>query len=158
MSRFKKPFNVDQNAIRQGWRSGLEKKVGAQLDDLGVPFEYEKYVIQYVQPAEEHDYTPDFVLPNWIVVETKGRWTTADRKKMRMVRKQHPDIDIRLVFSNPNAKISKGSKTTYSKWCDDNGYPHYSARAIPSAWLAEPPNLKSMAAIQRLKQKKPKNP
>ena len=49
-----------------------------------------------------------------IIIETKGRFVTADRQKMLLVKEQYPDLDIRFVFSNPNSRISKKSKTTYA--------------------------------------------
>ena len=61
---------------------------------------------------EIRTYTPDFELPNGIIIESKGRFVAADRKKHLLVQKQHPELDIRFVFSNSKAKISKGSKTT----------------------------------------------
>ena len=36
---------------------------------------------------------------------------------MLAVKKQHPELDIRMVFKAPFNKISKRSKTTYAQWC-----------------------------------------
>ena len=44
------------------------------------------------------------MLYNGIIIETKGRFTAADRRKHLLVRKQHPHLDIRFVFENSNAK------------------------------------------------------
>lgn len=123
-------------AIANGWRSGLEEAVGAQLDRLGVPYEYEKLVIKYTPPAKTRRYTPDFVLANGIIIETKGRFLTADRQKHLAIQAEHPDLDIRFVFTNPNARISKTSKTTYALWCETHGF-RYAAREVPTAWLKE---------------------
>ena len=97
-------------------------------------FEEEK--LRYVRPASNHTYTPDFVLDNGIIIETKGLFSTEDRQKHILVKAQHPDRDIRLVFSNAHAKIAKGSKTTYAMWADHNGIP-WAHRTIPPDWLAE---------------------
>jgi hypothetical protein len=70
-------------------------------------------------------------------VETKGRWTTADRKKMKYVLQCNPDIDIRIVFQNPNQKISKGSKTSYEAYALKMGIKHVAKKMIPAEWLAE---------------------
>lgn len=52
-----------------------------------VPFEYEKMTISYVTPATPHKYTPDFLLlANGIIVESKGRFVVADRKKHLLVK------------------------------------------------------------------------
>jgi hypothetical protein len=118
----------------KGFRSGLEGKVAKQLEVLGVKVEYETTKVKYVIPESLHTYTPDFVLPNGIVVETKGRFVVADRKKHLLIKQQHPDLDIRFVFQNPKNKITKGSKTTYADWCIKNGF-QYADKRIPDEWL-----------------------
>lgn len=123
--------------MQHGWRSGLEESVAAQLDALKVPYEYERLVIKYTPPAKTRRYTPDFVLlSNGIIVETKGRFLTADRQKHLAIQSEHPEYDIRFVFSNPNARISKTSKTTYAMWCESHGF-RYAAKTIPLAWIKE---------------------
>lgn len=121
------------------YRSGLEEKVAAQLEAAGLVVVYEdkEHVIKYTTPAEPHKYTPDFILPNGIIVETKGIFDADDRKKHLLVRAQHPDKDIRFVFSNSKAKLYKGSPTTYAAWCNKNGF-LYADKLIPPAWLKEP--------------------
>lgn len=119
---------------RLGFRSGLEEKVAKQLEEAGIKVDYETTKIKYVQPETKHTYTPDFVLPNGIIVETKGRFVVADRKRHLLIKQQHPDLDIRFVFSNSKAKISKGSKTSYADWCNKNGF-LYADKEIPKEWL-----------------------
>lgn len=125
-----------QVAIKYGFRSGLEERIAEQLDQLGVEYTYEKVKLKYIRPASEHIYTPDFVLANGIIVETKGRFLLADRMKHLMVKKHNPDLDIRFVFSNSNARISKTSKTTYAMWCRKHGY-QFADKTIPEEWLDE---------------------
>lgn len=119
-----------------GYRSGLEERVAQELLEQGVSFEYESKVVKFERPAKKAKYTPDFILQNGIIVETKGRFLTADRQKHLLIQKQHPDLDIRFVFSNPNQKISKKSKTTYAMWCDRKGFEHAHG-SIPVEWLEE---------------------
>lgn len=123
-----------QVANKYGWRSGLEERIAVQIERAGHAVRYEQDSIKYVQPAKLRTYTPDFILDNGIIIETKGRFVMADRQKHIMIRKQFPDLDIRFVFTNPNAKINKGSKTTYASWCDKNGF-MYSKDSIPEAWF-----------------------
>lgn len=120
------------------YRSGLEEKVAAQIAAAGLEVVYEDKasVIPYTTPAEPHKYTPDFRLPNGIIVETKGIFDAADRKKHLLVRAQHPDKDIRFVFSNSKARLYKGSPTSYAQWCSKNGF-LYADKLIPQAWLHE---------------------
>lgn len=123
-------------ALKHGYRSGLEDTVAEQLDMMRVKYKYEELKISYTVPESKHTYTPDFVLSNGIIVETKGRFVTADRKKHLLVKQQHPEYDIRFVFSNPRCKISKLSKTTYADWCDKYGF-KYAAKMIPQEWIDE---------------------
>ena len=121
--------------VKHGYRSGLEDRISEQLKGLSVPFKYEEFKIKY-EVHEIRTYTPDFELPNGIIVESKGRFVAADRKKHLLVKKQHPELDIRFVFSNSKAKITKGSKTSYGDWCDKNGY-IYADKLIPEEWIKE---------------------
>lgn len=119
-----------------GYRSGLEERIAQELLERGVDFEYEQMKIEFLRPAKKSKYTPDFVLPNGIIIETKGRFLTADRQKMLLIKDQHPGLDIRFIFSNANQKISKQSKTTYGMWAERNGFP-FSNGDLPLDWLKE---------------------
>jgi len=133
-------YSSDPNAVAEeaGYRSGLEEKVAEELASLGVSVAYEdpSSRIPYTTPSKPHKYLPDFVLPNGIIVETKGRFLTADRQKHLLIKEQHPDKDIRFVFSRSKATINKGSKTTYADWCTKHGF-IYADKSIPLAWLKE---------------------
>jgi len=124
-----------KEALEAGYRSGLELRIAKQLQKRKVRYEYEKKKIKW-KLVEDKVYTPDFVLPNGIIIEGKGRFTASDRKKHLNVKEQHPDLDIRFVFSNSNNKILKGSKTTYAMWCEKNGF-LYADNEIPEEWLNE---------------------
>jgi hypothetical protein len=128
------------------WRSGLEQDVQGDLNNRGVPYRYEEVKVRYSKPATSHTYTPDFILPNGIVVETKGIFDVDDRKKHDLIRAQHPQIDIRFVFTRSKSPIRKGSKTTYGDWCLKRGIP-FADKLIPEAWIAEPNDPTRHAAI-----------
>lgn len=119
-----------------GYRSGLEVSVAKQLTELGVAFDYESVKIEYTIPESKHKYTPDVVLPNGIIIETKGRFLNDDRKKHLLLKAQKPECDIRFVFSNSLAKLNKGSKTTYADWCNKNGF-LFADKLIPEEWIKE---------------------
>jgi hypothetical protein len=133
----KASLTARQVALKYGFRSGLEEKIAGTLTSKGVGFTYEELTIPYVAPAKPHKYTPDFVLDNGIIIESKGRFETADRQKHLLVKAQHPHLDIRFVFSSSKAKINKRSTTTYANWCEKNGF-LYADKEIPEAWLKEP--------------------
>lgn len=121
--------------VKSNYRSGLEDRVGEQLKSLGVEAEYETVKIKY-RLDELKTYTPDWKLPNGIIVETKGRFVAQDRKKHLLVKKQHPEYDIRFVFQNSAGKINTGSKTSYADWCNRNGF-KYADKLIPESWVKE---------------------
>ena len=115
--------------IKSGVRSGLEDKFKSLLEDMSIPFKYEEDQLKYIVPEKEHKYTPDFFLTDkGFFIETKGRFVSADRQKHLLIKKQHPEVEIRFIFSNPNATLDKRSQTTYGKWCEKNGYAYCSIR------------------------------
>jgi hypothetical protein len=135
-------MNNKLRGIKVGYRSGLEERVAEQLKSNAIQFSYEdkNSKISYIKPESSHKYTPDFPFGN-IIIETKGRFTIEDRAKHLLIKKQHPELDIRFVFSNSRAKISKTSSTTYADWCIKNGF-KYADKLIPKEWLEEIKNNK----------------
>lgn len=135
-----KSLSRKQVGLKYGFRSGLEEDVALSLKEMGLPFKYEEYVIEYIKPERKSKYTPDFTMTKKcggvLIIETKGRFMREDRKKHLWIKEQFPDADIRFVFSNPNSKLYKGAKTTYGQWCEKYGFP-YAAKSIPEEWLKE---------------------
>lgn len=117
------------------YRSGLEKEVTVFLKERQKKVRYEELVIEW-EDLRYRTYTPDFQLDNGIIIETKGMFDSEDRRKHLEVKKQHPHLDIRFVFSNAKGKLYKGSKTSYADWCDKNGF-LWAHRVIPEEWLKE---------------------
>jgi hypothetical protein len=121
--------------IQAGYRSGLEEDTAAYLKKKKVKFTYEKEKIKWVD-LKVRTYTPDFVLANGIIVETKGRFISVDRRKHKEIKKQFPELDIRFVFNNSRAKLYKGAKSSYGDWCEKHGF-KYADKVIPDEWLEE---------------------
>ena len=125
-------------------RSGLELNVSILLKHLKVAYEFESETIPWVSEPEKHKYTPDFKIQTSsgkiIFIETKGRFELSDRKKHLWIKKQHPDLDIRFIFSNPNTWDRKAKTRSYAKWAEANGFKWCGkaqmARAI-QAWSQE---------------------
>ena len=130
-----KTFHSKDVGLKYGFRSGLEVRVAKELQAQGIPYTYEEDKIKYTKPSRLSTYTPDFKIGH-IFIETKGRFMVADRQKHILIKEQHPEITIRFVFSNPNQRISKTSKTTYAMWCEKHGF-LYAKESIPHAWLKE---------------------
>ncbi len=125
---------IRKSALKAGYRSGLEQDNAKLLDRNNVQYTYEKDKIKYI--TKPRTYTPDFVLGNGIIVETKGRFMPSDRTKHLLIKDQHPELDVRFVFSNSKTKLSKRSKTTYGEWCDRHGF-QYADCLIPLQWTKE---------------------
>lgn len=138
---------------RYGYRSGLEEQIARQLEEAGVDAGYESEKIAYLKPARNAKYTPDWILPNGIIIESKGRFVVEDRQKHLIIKEQYPALDIRFVFSNSRTRISKNSKTTYAMWCDKHGL-RYADKFIPQEWLDEPVCEIRLAALEAARVKK----
>jgi len=125
-----------KRALKAGYRSGLEEQTAKDLKKREVPFSYEERKIKWLD-SKVRTYTPDFELPNGVIVETKGRFVAADRRKHLEIKKQFGDLyDIRFVFTNSKAKLYKGAKSSYADWCDKHGF-LYADKTIPEEWLNE---------------------
>lgn len=120
--------------VKAKLRSGLEDKIAAQLNEAGIGFGYESLKVPY---EIEHTYNPDFILDNGIIIEGKGLFDSADRTKHLAVKKRHPHLDVRFIFSRSASPLYKGSKSTYATWCEKHGF-QYADKLIPEAWLLEP--------------------
>jgi len=153
MSRRK--FGPRQRAIAKGYRSGLEEKVGEQLKKLNIDAEYESFKIPYTVPVTHRTYTPDYLLPNGIVLELKGLFVLEDRKKHLLIKEQYPNLDIRFVFSNSKTKLRKGAKSNYGEWCEKHGF-IYADKEVPPSWVKEKSKLRSINIVERLKQEQKK--
>lgn len=138
---------AERSARKAGYRSIFERDTAQFLKRCEVPFEYEKQTYQYEIPARKAKYTPDFYLIEQdILIETKGLFSPKDRKKHILMKEQHPHLDIRIVFYNAFAPISKGAKTKHYEWCEKNGIP-WAHQKIPRKWLKE--GLKKIKGVSK---------
>ena len=128
----KKAYNKLKSKKEIKFKSKLEEKVATLLSNLGISYEYESTKVPY---TIEHHYIPDFCLPNYTYLETKGYWSPTDRRKVLAVKRDNPEIDLKMVFQAPYNTISKRSKTTYAQWCERHGIPWASFHDIPLDWL-----------------------
>jgi hypothetical protein len=126
------------------YRSGAEAKFAEYLKKQKIKFKYEPYPLVY-EVKELKKYWLDFQLispylgkygPEDILIEFKGRFTAADRKKLLRVQNDNPFHEIRLVFQQDN-KLSKKSKTKYSDWAKKNGFKYHVGISLPKEWLEE---------------------
>ena len=114
----------------------FEERVIDDLNVRDVPYMYEPEKLAYY--VERH-YVPDLKLGT-MYVELKGYFRQDAQRKMKAVKAQHPELDIRFVFQNANATIQgakkrkDGSKMTCAEWAERNGFV-YSEGTIPEEWL-----------------------
>ncbi len=101
------------------YKNDFEKEIGAKLKKLKLPFSYESRKLPYTLQG---NYNPDFNLGDSTIVEGKGLFRAADRRKMVAIRKAYPDIRIILCFYDPYKRLDKRSKTTYAQWAIKNGF------------------------------------
>lgn len=135
-------------------RSGLEDAFRDLCDEEGLKVGYEDSVLSYVSPAQKRRYTPDWTVAEGYYIETKGRFTAADRKKAIAVKEAHPTVRILYVFQRNNT-LTRGSKTTYGAWCDKNGI-EWCVFKDTKKWQQfikdytnDPPKRKRDAVVQR---------
>lgn len=117
------------------FRSKFEREFARDLIARGIEYEYESWVLPYYLPVPGgvcskcscsevvsfKRYTPDFWLPRQGVwVETKGKFSSKDRTKMKAIVTQYPKDTFIMVFQRNN-RLSKTSPMTYGEWCDKHG-------------------------------------
>lgn len=104
---------------KPGHRSKFETEVEnvlATREDFVYTYETDKfpYTVELV-------YNPDWTLTlpdeRKIYLEAKGLFDYVERRKVLNVIRQHPEIDLRMVFMR-DQKIAKNSKMRYSTWCE----------------------------------------
>lgn len=114
----------------------FEQAVLSDLDSRGVPYMYEPDKLAYY--VERH-YIPDLKL-GAMIVELKGYFRQDSQRKMKAVKAQYPDMDVRFVFQKASATIQgakkrkDGTKMTCSEWADRNGFV-WAEGTIPEEWL-----------------------
>ena len=116
------------------YRSNFERTVATDLRKRGVKFEYETLKMPFTAPPTKHTYKPDFILPNGICVESKGKFDNESRKKMAIVCKEYAGkTDVRMLFMR-DQPLQKGAKNYYSDWCNARGI-LWAVGEVPQDWI-----------------------
>ena len=114
----------------KGFRNQFEERLGSFLDDRRIAYEYETLILGYTL---EGKYKPDFILPNGIIIEAKGFFRTHAQRALKAVKKEHPKLDIRLVFYNQNQKV-QGSNLKCYEWAVKYKF-KFADKNIPEEWI-----------------------
>ena len=64
---------MKRKKYKHEYKSNSEYEAAQQLHKLKIAFEYERDTLPY-EWREDKKYTPDFFLPNGVVLEVKGRF------------------------------------------------------------------------------------
>ena len=114
------------------YRSDLEGSVADQLENQRVEFVFEPSRIKY---EVQKKYTPDFLLPNGILIEVKGWFKADDQRKHKLIKAQHPELDIRFVFGRLRSKV-QGGRFTCQSWCEKYDF-KFAESFVPNDWIHE---------------------
>ena len=89
-------------------------------------FSYEGEKLPYILSRK---YIPDFIIETShgkVYVETKGYLRPEDKAKLAAIKKQYPEIDLRIVFYSFNRR--------YVRWAEKVKIP-YAIEKIPKEWI-----------------------
>lgn len=107
-------------------RNEFEKKLARQIRRAKLKVKYEAEKVPYVIAGH---YIPDFIIDTplgKIYVEAKGYFRPEAKRKLVAVKRQHPAMDIRIVFY--------ADKPAYVRWAIRYGF-RYAIGSIPSEWM-----------------------
>lgn len=135
-------------SLESNYRSKLEERVAEQLESAGVRFTHESKWVPYVVPERTAKYLPDMVIDGTnILIECKGFFgggrqfggkssdSAKERQKLLLIKEQHPEIDLRIVFQRASTPIYPKSPTSYGKWASDHQIPWSDKGEVPQQWV-----------------------
>lgn len=123
--------------MRWQLKQTFEQKVMSNLTAKGVEFTFEPHSLTY---SVTRDYIPDLLIGE-MYVEIKGYFRQDAQRKMRAVKKQHPNKDIRFLFQKAEATIQgakrrkDGTKMTCREWAERYGFQYAEGEEIPDKWI-----------------------
>lgn len=107
-------------------RNKFESDVYEALSRAKITFKYESEKLAYVLARH---YIPDFIIETptgKVYIECKGYLRPEHKCKLIAVKRQHPEIDLRILFYASNKKNIK--------WAIKNGI-RYAINIVPKEWL-----------------------
>ena len=104
------------------FKSKFEAAVWKELRKHYNSCQYEPDKHEYIQPVIHRKYIPDFKMARNVYIEAKGKLDLATRQKMVWFKECNPKVVIIFLFMNPDNKITKRSKTSYSNWAEKEGF------------------------------------
>lgn len=120
------------------YKSKFEAKIATTFRKQKIRFKYEPTRFKFIQPAIKRTYTPDFYVSGngssdnvdgmsnfGVYVETKGKLTSEERKKLLWWKESNPGVPFIILFMRGRNPIRKGSKTSYLDWARKHGFEAY---------------------------------
>tara|TARA_R100000951_G_scaffold18583_1_gene15028 strand:- start:131 stop:502 length:372 start_codon:yes stop_codon:yes gene_type:complete len=117
-------------------RSTLEERVQLNLNARGIAYEYEPCKLPY---TVTRNYIPDLKIGD-IYIEVKGYFRQDAQRKMRSMKEQHPELDIRFLFQRGKSTVQgakkrkDGTKMTCAEWAEKHNF-IYAEEIIPDEWF-----------------------
>ena len=114
----------------------FEARVVSDLNSRSISFEYEPDKLPY---TVQRNYIPDLRIGE-MYVEVKGYFRQKAQRKMRNVKEQHPEKDIRFLFQRLDSPVQgakkrkDGTKMTCAEWAERHNF-KYAEKEIPDDWI-----------------------
>lgn len=128
------------------YRGNLQETMASVLKRHRLTFKYETDKLSYVVPAVTVELGVEFSVElkrgQTVGVFIVEHFTHNRMTALAAVKEQQPDLDIRIIFSNPEATLIN-SHTTYGEWCDERGIQWAQARyraeikSVIERWIRE---------------------
>jgi hypothetical protein len=125
--------------VRRGnvvYRSRAENALANWLNERKIKFDYETIKLPYTtrvvsgfcdkcgnkKCSQRHVYLLDFWFPKHeFGIELKGRLTGHDRDKMVAVKRDNPEVNIKMLFLSNN-RLHPRTEKRYMDWAAEAGY------------------------------------
>jgi len=130
-------------------RTKLQQDIYDALTKARIPFYYREtaqrgeevaLLVDLPDRSRANRFYPTFIVTcddgTRVVLQQKGRFVTADRQKLRLLKQQHPTVEFRMIFSNSAQRISSTSATKYSDWCERFGIAYCDGKPSQE-WIEE---------------------
>lgn len=95
--------------MRPDYKSDYERHFVRFLEKKRIHYEYERYGF-FV--GQKKTYTPDFFLKKYgVFLETKGDWGLGQKTKMKMFKREYPEVPILVVSWVVHTDFYRGNLT-----------------------------------------------
>lgn len=101
-------YNVAGQKVQGTW----ERNIALVFEKLNIHWEKlktNKHTLEYIVDNRIRNYTPDFYLKDYaLFLEVKGFWWGDDKRKMEIIFKTYPNINLRIIEEKEYNRIMQG--------------------------------------------------